>query len=114
MSNQRAALYLRVSTDEQTIENQRSALTSFVTQRGWTLDLKHIFTDHAASGALPHSKRPGLTQALQAAQKQEFDVLACWDISRLSRSLSDLLEITQQLDRSRVALVVQQQQFDMT
>ena len=47
----RAALYLRVSTDGQTVENQRLALEAVCEQRGW--QLVQIYSDNGVSGARP-------------------------------------------------------------
>lgn len=44
----RAALYLRVSRDGQTTENQRIALEAVAGQRGWTVAA--IYSDNGISG----------------------------------------------------------------
>jgi DNA invertase Pin-like site-specific DNA recombinase len=45
----RAALYVRVSTDRQTVENQMAKLTEVATARGW--QIVATFTDAGISGA---------------------------------------------------------------
>jgi DNA invertase Pin-like site-specific DNA recombinase len=54
----RAALYLRVSTDGQTTENQSRALKAVAAQRGWTVVA--TYDDNGISGAKGRNKRPGL------------------------------------------------------
>ena len=54
----RAALYFRVSTDGQTVENQRIALESVCEQRGW--QVVQVYSDNGVSGAKARSQRPGL------------------------------------------------------
>jgi DNA invertase Pin-like site-specific DNA recombinase len=56
----RAALYLRVSTDDQTVENQRLALEATCDQRGW--EVVQIYADNGISGAKGRDKRPGSTR----------------------------------------------------
>ena len=48
MNGKRVGLYLRVSTDEQTVENQRQALTEAIERRGWRI--VETFEDNGVSG----------------------------------------------------------------
>jgi len=43
MSNKRAALYVRVSTDSQTVENQIRELRQVAGRRGW--DVVEVYSD---------------------------------------------------------------------
>src|ERR1700747_1945411 len=54
----RAALYLRVSTDGQTVENQRLALEAVCEQRGW--QVVQVYSDNGVSGTKSRNQRPGL------------------------------------------------------
>ena len=54
----RAALYVRVSTDAQTVENQIRELSQIAEHRGW--DVIEIYRDAGISGAKGRDKRPGL------------------------------------------------------
>jgi DNA invertase Pin-like site-specific DNA recombinase len=51
------ALYLRVSTGEQTVENQRRELLAVCERRGWRVVAE--FCDNGMSGAKGRDKRPG-------------------------------------------------------
>ena len=53
----RVALYLRVSTAEQTVENQEVVLRAVADKRGWTI--VGVYRDEAISGAKGRDKRPG-------------------------------------------------------
>jgi DNA invertase Pin-like site-specific DNA recombinase len=64
----RAALYLRVSTDAQTVENQRRELRQIAERRGW--EIVEEFSDAGISGARGRDKRPGLDQMLKDASKR--------------------------------------------
>ena len=85
----RAALYLRVSTDGQTTDNQRLALEAVATQRGWSVVA--TYEDAGISGAKGRDKRPGLDKLLQDAARARFDVVMAWALDRLGRSLADLI-----------------------
>lgn len=78
--------YARVSTDGQTTDAQRDALTA----AGCT----KIFADDGVSGAL--RERPALTQALEYLR--EGDTLVVVKLDRAGRSLPNLLELMTTLD----------------
>ena len=81
----RAALYLRVSTDGQTVENQRLALQAVCEQRGW--QVVQEYADSGISGAKDRRLRPGLDALLKDATRGRFDVVLAWALDRLGRSL---------------------------
>src|SRR3984957_3967759 len=84
----RAALYLRVSRDGQTTNNQRQALTEVAERRGWTVTT--TYEDAGISGAKGRDKRPGFDAMLRDATRRRFDVLMFWSIDRLGRSTAAL------------------------
>lgn len=103
----RAAIYARVSTGEQTPENQLRVLREVADRAGWTVAAEYVET---ASGAT--AKRAGLEQMLADAARRKFDTLLCWDVSRLGRSLRDLVEIFETLRALKIDLVIHQQGID--
>jgi DNA invertase Pin-like site-specific DNA recombinase len=108
----RAALYLRVSTDEQTTQNQRCELERAAEHRGW--QVVAVFEDAGISGAKGRDRRPGLDQMLNEATRGKFDVVMAWSVDRLGRSLSDLVGGLQELHAARVDLFLYQQAVDTT
>jgi DNA invertase Pin-like site-specific DNA recombinase len=108
----RAALYLRVSTDGQTVDNQRLALEVVCEQRGWKVI--QVYSDNGVSGAKGRTQRPGLDALLKDASRGRFDVVLAWALDRLGRSLVDLLDTLGELDAVGVALVLHQQAIDTT
>lgn len=108
----RAALYLRVSTGEQTTENQRLALRAEAERRGWTLARE--YEDAGISGSKGRDKRPGLDSMIKDASKGKFDVVMVWALDRLGRSLVSLIDTAQELEAASVDLYVQQQSIDTT
>ena len=108
----KAAIYVRVSTDRQTLENQRQALQGVADRRGW--EIVAAYTDAGISGSKGRAERPGLDDMLKAASKRGFDVVMAWSIDRLGRSLIDLLGTIQHLEACGVDLYLDQQSLDTT
>jgi DNA invertase Pin-like site-specific DNA recombinase len=110
--DKRAAIYVRVSTDRQTIENQLRELRQIAERRGW--EVVHEYHDAGISGAKSREARPGLDQMLKDAQRRRFDVVMAWAIDRVGRSLIDLLGTIQTLEACGVDLYLDQQAIDTT
>lgn len=108
----RAALYLRVSTTGQTVENQRRELEASAAHRGWVIVA--VYADEGISGAKGRDARPGLDAMLQDATRGKVDVVMAWAVDRMGRSLVDLLGTLQELHGSRVDLFLHQQAIDTT
>lgn len=109
---QRVALYLRVSTDGQTVENQRRELTEACAARGW--EIVDVFADEGVSGAKARDQRPGLDKALRYMERGKADILAAWSVDRLGRSLADLVATLGVLIEKRRNLFLLRQQIDTT
>jgi DNA invertase Pin-like site-specific DNA recombinase len=110
--SKRAALYVRVSTDRQTVENQIAALTKVAEARGWRI--VETFSDAGISGAKGRKDRPALDEMLKQAQRRRFDVVMAWAIDRIGRSLVDLLNTIEGLKACGVDLYLDQQAIDTT
>jgi DNA invertase Pin-like site-specific DNA recombinase len=108
----RAALYVRVSTDHQSVENQVRELKQVAERRGWTVI--EIYRDAGISGSKGRDKRPGLDAMLKDANRRKFDVVMAWAIDRLGRSLIDLLGTIEHLQEVGVDLYLDQQHIDTT
>jgi DNA invertase Pin-like site-specific DNA recombinase len=110
--HKRAAIYVRVSTDRQTVENQLRELRQIAERRGW--EVVKEYDDAGISGSKGRNDRPGLDEMLKDAQRRRFDVVMAWAIDRLGRSLIDLLSTIQQLETCGVDLHLDQQAIDTT
>jgi DNA invertase Pin-like site-specific DNA recombinase len=108
----RVAIYLRVSTDKQTTDNQRRELEAVAERSGWAV--VKVYEDAGISGAKGRDKRPGLDAMMKAVNAKEFDMVAAWLVDRLGRSLTDLLGILQSLHEKGVGLFLHQQGLDTT
>jgi len=106
----RAAIYVRVSTDHQTVENQLAALQQVAERRGW--QVVETYSDAGISGAKGRKDRPGLDRLLNDASKRHFDVVMAWAIDRMGRSLIDLLGTIEHLHGCGVDLYLDQQNID--
>lgn len=108
----RAAMYLRVSTDGQTTENQRRVLTEVAERRGW--EITATYEDAGISGAKGRDKRPGFDAMLKDATRRRFDVLAFWSIDRLGRSTATVATALAELDEAGVAIYADKEAMDAT
>ena len=106
----KAAIYVRVSTDKQTVENQLRELRQIAERRGW--EVVHEYHDAGISGSKGREARPGLDEMLKDVQRRRFDVVMAWAIDRLGRSLIDLLGTIQTLEACGVDLYLDQQAID--
>jgi DNA invertase Pin-like site-specific DNA recombinase len=106
----RVAIYLRVSTTEQTTANQRRHLQSVAKRHGWSV--VQVFEDTGISGAKGRKDRPALDALLKAVARREVDMVAAWSVDRLGRSLTDLLDFLRELHAKEVDLFLHQQGLD--
>src|SRR4051812_1774199 len=105
-------MYLRVSTADQTTDNQARELEAAAAARGWSI--VQTYADQAVSGAKGREKRPQLDAMLRDAVRRRFDVVMVWAVDRLGRSLPDLVGTMQELHGAKVDLFIHQQALDTT
>jgi DNA invertase Pin-like site-specific DNA recombinase len=108
----RVALYLRVSTGEQTTRNQRRELKAVAERHGW--NIVATFEDAGVSGAKGRDERPGYDKLMKAVARREIDMVAAWSVDRLGRSLTHLLSFLTELHGKGVDLFLHQQGLDTT
>lgn len=85
-----AAVYIRVSTDEQTEhspDSQLKELKAYAKRHNMLIDPQHIYTDAGISGRRA-SKRPQFQKMIAAAKSRPcpFDVILVWKFSRFARN----------------------------
>jgi DNA invertase Pin-like site-specific DNA recombinase len=107
----RAALYCRVSTNngQQSPEMQLNELREFALHRGWTIAGE--FIDHLSG---TKESRPALNELLTAAHQRKFDVLLCWKLDRVGRSLRHLVNLLAELEALGIAFVSLRDNLDLT
>ena len=105
----RAAVYARVSTLDQEPENQLGELRRYVGARSWTAV---EYVDKGVSGS--KDRRPALDALIKDAKRRRFDVLVCWRLDRLGRSLKHLVTLLDELQALGVAFVSLHEGIDAT
>jgi DNA invertase Pin-like site-specific DNA recombinase len=96
-----AALYARVSTTDQTCDNQLIELRRNCEARGWRIWRE--FVDTGISGA--KDRRPALDELNAHARRRRFDVLVCWRLDRLGRNLKHLVVLLEELQALGIGFV---------
>lgn len=108
--SKRVAFYVRVSTDQQTVQNQLADLQRVAERSGW--EIVQVFQDQGISGAKSRDQRPQFDALLKAATRREFDLIAAWSVDRLGRSLQDLVAFLSEVQAAGVDLYLHQQALD--
>jgi site-specific DNA recombinase len=107
----RAALYTRISTDEEhqpwSLPAQRERLRAYCKAQDWTI--VETYSDQASGATL---KRPGIQRAVADARLGGFDLLLSVRVDRLSRNLAQLAHLADVLKEVDVALVSATEPFD--
>ena len=108
----RVGIYLRVSTDGQTTENQRRELEAVAARSGW--EVVDFYEDAGISGSNGREKRPGLDRLLKDATARKINMIAAWSVDRLGRSLQHLVGFLNELQALDCHLYLHQQAIDTT
>lgn len=108
----RAAIYLRVSTLDQTTANQERELRQVAERAGW--EIVQVYKDHGISGAKGRDGRPQFDALCHDANARQFDIVMAWSVDRLGRSLQDLVAFLSDLHALKVDLFLKQQGIDTT
>jgi DNA invertase Pin-like site-specific DNA recombinase len=108
----RVALYARVSTSNgsQNPEMQLRELREYLARRGWTVTEEYV--DVGQSGA--KERRPQLDRLLAAAHQRKFEILLCWKLDRVGRSLRHLVNLLAELEALGIAFVALKDNLDLT
>jgi DNA invertase Pin-like site-specific DNA recombinase len=102
----KAAVYVRVSTPDQTVEGQEAELVAYCRARGWeTVIFRDVITGASAT-------RPGLAALMEAARRREIAAVVCVKIDRLGRSLPHFAVLLHELQTLGVGLVCKDQGID--
>jgi len=108
----RAAIYLRVSTREQSTDAQRAELIGVAERAGW--QVIEAYEDAGISGAKGPDQRPAFDRMLKDATRRRFDVVMSWSVDRLGRSLQHLVITLADLQAAGIDLYLRQQAVDTT
>jgi len=109
MKTKRIIIYGRVSTAEQRHDSQIAEVQDYCARR-WGDNIAVTVITDTASGA--KTSREGLDQVMQIVRHNKADVVACFKLDRLGRSLPHLAQIISELDQHNVAIVATSQGID--
>ena len=109
-SCKRAALYARVSTSQQTVENQLLELRAVAAKMG--SEIVAELKDEGISGTKGRDQRPAFDELNRLVIQRKVDLVMCWDISRLGRSLQSLVDFMNVIQTANVDLYIHQQAID--
>src|SRR6266542_3462728 len=101
------AIYTRVSTDKQTHDSQLNELREYCRRRGWSGVAEYA---DVITGA--KFTRQGLDRLMADVRRGRLDVIICFKLDRMGRSLAHLAQIVGELTAHRVALVCPSQGID--
>ena len=104
----KAALYTRVSTNDQSVEMQSSDLKRYCDQRGF--EVYKEYSDQGVSGT--KDKRPGLDELIADAKKKKFDAVLCWRFDRFARSTKHLITALEEFRHLGIDFVSFQENID--
>lgn len=104
----KAALYLRVSTLEQTTLNQEIELKKHCENNN--IEIYKVYKEEGISGS--KTSRPQLDLMLQDMRKKLFDCIIVWKFDRLGRSTAHLLQVLEEMKNKGVRLIATSQNID--
>ena len=104
----RVALYARVSTPDQHVENQLLPLREMAKQRGY--EVVREYSDQGISGS--KARRPGLDTMMADARRGEFSVLMVAAFDRVARSTKNFLETVDELHELGIEFISAREAID--
>ncbi|TDJ67931.1 MAG: resolvase [Proteobacteria bacterium] len=106
----RVAIYARVSTNGQSVNNQLRELRQVAKRQRWKVVAE--FMDRGVSGAKGRAQRPQFDKLCQAVTRREIDLIMSWSVDRLGRSLQHLVTFLGEIHAKGVDLYLHQQGVD--
>ena len=104
----RVAIYVRVSTKDQSVDMQLNDLERYSRERGLN-DFK-IYEDSGVSGT--KETRPALNELMNGAKKRKFDVVLVWRFDRFARSTKHLVTALYEFRNLGIDFISYQENID--
>jgi len=104
----KVAVYVRVSTREQTVLNQELILQEYCKRNDY--EIFKIYKDEGVSGA--KTSRKGLDEMMQDMRSKSFEAIVVWKLDRLGRSTQHLLQILEELKNKEIRLICTDMNID--
>ena len=108
--HKKAVIYSRVSTNEQTVDNQLKVLREVAKKRG--LEVVREISDEGISGATGRDVRKGFDELIKGSIRNEWDIILVWDVSRLGRSLKHLVSFLEDIQSANCDMYIHQSGID--
>ena len=105
----RVAIYTRVSTAQQTTQNQLIELRELAQRAGWTIVDEY---SEVVSGTKGASDRSELARMLLDASRKRFDKIVVWSVDRLGRDMTNLVYVLNELNEQGIHLFSYKQGLD--
>lgn len=106
----KVAIYCRVSTKDQSIENQLGPLEEYCTRNKF--EIYKIYSDVGESGS--KESRPQFNLMIEDLRKNKFKAIAVWKLDRIGRSLQHLLSLFTEFNKRGIEFISLTQNIDTT
>jgi len=107
---EKVVIYGRVSTSDQTTDNQTYKLKEIIEINGW--NQVDLYVDEGISGTKGRDKRPEFDRMCKDMVRRKFNRILVWDVSRLGRSLQHLVEFLNDVNSLGINLYIHQSGLD--
>jgi len=104
----RVAVYVRVSTADQTTLNQEIELKGYCERLDY--EVFKVYKDEGVSGS--KTSRPALDEMLKDMRQGYFKAILVWKFDRLGRSVSHLLQVLEEMNNKGIRLIATSQNID--
>jgi DNA invertase Pin-like site-specific DNA recombinase len=108
MEDKRVAIYVRVSTKDQSVDMQLNDLERYSKERG--LSIFKVYKDNGVSGT--KESRPALNELMNDAKKKKFDVVLVWRFDRFARSTKHLVTALYEFRNLGIDFISYQENID--
>jgi len=108
MKDKRVAIYVRVSTKDQSVDMQLNDLERYSKERG--LRIFKVYKDNGVSGT--KESRPALNELMGDAKKRKFDVVLVWRFDRFARSTKHLVTALYEFRNLGIDFISYQENID--
>ncbi len=107
-TDRRVALYVRVSTKDQSVDMQLNDLDRYSKERGFKIF--KTYKDNGFSGS--QESRPALSELMNDAKKRKFDIVLVWRFDRFARSTKHLVNALYEFRNLGIDFISYQENID--